>query len=211
MPASGGGVLKRKMRVDEVRSIDILGLQRNGVFKKGPYLDWTCKWSRFGEVMASISYRLMVDENGPTGLNFTYSITKSEKAEKKHYDYIVPVESTPCHYGGKRWWFVCPLVVDDCKCQRRCRIMYLPPGAEYFGCRECHRLTYESRQRHRDRFYEGFEKPIMTVLTAQAEFSRVRSIKKKVAIIQKLSRAHSTLKSFDEKYHTDELVKEGLI
>ena len=199
MSTSGRGVLKRKMRVDEVRSIDILGLQHNGVFKKGPYLNWTCKWSRFGEVMASISYCLTGDENGPTGLNFTYSITKSEKAEKKHYDYIVPVESTPCNYGGKRWWFVCPLVVDGCKCQRRCRIMYLPPGTEYFGCRECHRLTYESRQRHRDWFYEGLEKPLAMVLTAQAEFSRVRSRKKKTEIIHKLSLANAALENFDKK------------
>lgn len=33
-------------------------------------------------------------------------------------------------------------------CQRRVRKLYLPPGAKYFGCRTCYKLTYQSVQEH---------------------------------------------------------------
>ncbi len=36
-------------------------------------------------------------------------------------------------------------------CGARVRYLYLPPGADRFLCRRCHRLTYRSRQEHRRR------------------------------------------------------------
>lgn len=56
------------------------------------------------------------------------------------------VTSTPLPWGGRRWWFACPLVRDNVPCGRRCGKLYLPPGASYVGCRRCHRLTYASRR-----------------------------------------------------------------
>ena len=41
---------------------------------------------------------------------------------------------------ARRWWFLCPVV----SCCRRCAILYRPNRAEYFACRRCYRLTYES-------------------------------------------------------------------
>lgn len=197
MSAGGRGVWNRKNRVDEVRSIDILDLQRKEVFSKGAAWSWTSSWSRKGEVIASISYRVESGENGPSGLRFMYAITDNETGKKKDYNYIIPVVSTRCNYGGERWWFICPLIVDGRSCRRRCRIVYMPPGAEYFGCRECHRLTYESRQRHREKFYEGFEKPYKTAEAAQEELAKARSWQKKEKIWRKLSRAHAAIESFE--------------
>jgi hypothetical protein len=54
--------------------------------------------------------------------------------------------STRPYFGGRRWWFVCPLIVRGIACNRRAGKLYLPPGAKYFGCRKCHDLTYESCQ-----------------------------------------------------------------
>ena len=197
MSTGGRGVWNRKTRVDEARSIDILDLQRKEVFSKDSAWSWTSSWSRNGEVVASISYRVENGMDGPTGLRFIYSITDNETGAKKDYNYIIPVVSTRCNYGGKRWWFICPLVVNGRSCQRRCRIVYLPPEAEYFGCRECHRLTYESRQRHREKFYEGFEKPYKAAEAAQEELARARSWEKKEKIWRKLSRAHAAIEGFD--------------
>lgn len=42
--------------------------------------------------------------------------------------------------GGKRVWFLCP------RCRRRCRILY---GGHPFACRQCHNLTYKTRQQSR--------------------------------------------------------------
>jgi hypothetical protein len=33
----------------------------------------------------------------------------------------------------------------------------MPRGTQVLACRECHQLTYRSRQLHRNRFYEGPE------------------------------------------------------
>lgn len=63
-------------------------------------------------------------------------------------DVSVPVrlETTPTQFGGRRWWFTCPLLVRGIACNRRAGKLYLPPGARYFGCRKCHDLTYRSCQ-----------------------------------------------------------------
>jgi hypothetical protein len=58
----------------------------------------------------------------------------------------VRLEATPTHFNGRRWWFICPLIVRGIACNRRAGKLYLPSGAKYFGCRECHDLTYRSCQ-----------------------------------------------------------------
>jgi len=196
MSSGGRGVWNRKNRVDEVRSIDILDLQRKKVFCREPGSIWTSSWSRNGEVVASISYRVEAGEDGPSGLRFMYAITDSDTEEKRDYNYVIPVVATPCNYGGSRWWYICPLVVNGRSCQSRCRIVYMPQGSEYFGCRECHRLTYESRQRHRDKFYEGFEKPYKAAEVAREELARARSWTKKEKLWRQLSRAHAAIENF---------------
>ena len=54
----------------------------------------------------------------------------------------VAIDTTRQHLGGRRWWFTCPLSRDGHDCKRRVRTLYRPPGAHYFGCRQCHDLTY---------------------------------------------------------------------
>lgn len=63
-------------------------------------------------------------------------------------DVNIPIRltTTPTQFSGRRWWFICPLIVCDISCHRRVGKIYLPPGAKYFGCRKCHDLTYTSCQ-----------------------------------------------------------------
>ena len=49
---------------------------------------------------------------------------------------MVRLVSTRPNYGGRRWWFLCPLV------RRRVAKLYLPPGGRLFGSREAYGLTY---------------------------------------------------------------------
>ena len=60
-------------------------------------------------------------------------------------DYKVRLETTTPHYGGFRWWFICPLVRRD-GAPRRVAKLYLPSGGKYFGSREGYGLTYTSCQ-----------------------------------------------------------------
>lgn len=64
---------------------------------------------------------------------------------------LVTLQTTPSDFGGVRQWFQCPLAVNGSPCNRRVGRLYLPPGTQLFGCRECHRLSYRSSQEaHRD-------------------------------------------------------------
>lgn len=51
--------------------------------------------------------------------------------------------------GRRDWFIICPLIVNGCACKRRCRKLYRPRNARYFGCRECHRLSYRKRNEYR--------------------------------------------------------------
>jgi hypothetical protein len=48
--------------------------------------------------------------------------------------------STRPNHGGKRWWLLCP----DTK--RRCRTLYLKPGANRFVSREAAQIAYRSNR-----------------------------------------------------------------
>lgn len=58
-------------------------------------------------------------------------------AEWRDENYAVRVVRTPCHLGGSRAWFICPVA----GCGRRVAILY---GGGIFACRHCHKLAYPS-------------------------------------------------------------------
>jgi hypothetical protein len=49
----------------------------------------------------------------------------------------VPIQRTPCNYGGTRPWFACP------HCLARVAVIYLRRGGFY--CRRCARVAYYSQ------------------------------------------------------------------
>jgi hypothetical protein len=55
--------------------------------------------------------------------------------------YTVSLVTTVPHYGGRRWWFICPSM------KARCSKLYLPLGAITFASRQAYGLTYHSCQR----------------------------------------------------------------
>jgi hypothetical protein len=59
----------------------------------------------------------------------------------KSMHYTISLVSTVPHYGGRRWWFNCPI--------KKIRVakLYLPPGATKFASRQAYSLTYRSCQR----------------------------------------------------------------
>jgi hypothetical protein len=69
-----------------------------------------------------------------------YAVTDRD-GNKTDYDYEVSLVTTPCNWGGVRYWFGCP------DCGRRVAVLYLVPGDVYFRCRNCNNLSYWSRNR----------------------------------------------------------------
>jgi hypothetical protein len=82
-------------------------------------------------------------------LQLTYSLAVPGKQQPESVSYSVKMTAEPCRFGGLRWWFLCPLIVNGRPCTCRADTLYLPPGARYFGCRHCSGLTYTCRQRSR--------------------------------------------------------------
>jgi hypothetical protein len=83
--------------------------------------------------------------NEPYYAKVNYTITDRNTGEKTDYDYKIPLVTEPCHFGGVRYWFICPLSRNGVPCGRRAGTLFLSPGSKYFGCRHCHDLSYESR------------------------------------------------------------------
>jgi len=79
-------------------------------------------------------------------MQLTYQYQRQAGDPAEAVEYWLQLLTTPQHYGGVRWWFRCPLAVNDEPCARRVRKLYLPPGEKFFGCTHCHQLTYESRR-----------------------------------------------------------------
>jgi hypothetical protein len=136
---------------EECKSITTKFLNQHHYFDGG--VRWGgMSWSR-GEVKTgSISFTVSTVP-GDEYINFNYTQTDNYTKEKTNLDYKARLESTPCNYGGQRWWFVCPLIINGRICNRRVGVLYL--DGKYFGCRHCYNLTYESsKESHKfDRLY----------------------------------------------------------
>jgi hypothetical protein len=77
-----------------------------------------------------------------------YCVVPAGRDEQESFRDSVNLVAERTRFGGTRWLFVCPLVVNGVACRRRVANLYLPPGGRYFGCRACHNLTYSSAQTH---------------------------------------------------------------
>jgi hypothetical protein len=55
------------------------------------------------------------------------------------------------------------LIEDGSACKRRVKKLFLPPGEDYFGCRECYSLTYESAQSNDARINRLTKNPVELV------------------------------------------------
>jgi hypothetical protein len=131
----------KKDRAEACRSLDVRRWQREGLLVPGQSFRWA--WYRDGREVSSIGVTVLRG-----AVELSYFVGSENRKEDMHY--TVPFSWTPCNFGGKRRWFVCPGVVYGRYCGRRVAKLYLKQ--RYFLCRHCHSLTYGSQQEsHRDR------------------------------------------------------------
>ena len=136
----------KKDTVEDSRSISISFLRKHG-FLCG-YKSGQVTWSRNEEEVASIGVAVST-MNDEDYVKFNYTTTHRSTGEKTSYDYKVSLTTTPCHFGGVRYWFICPLTIKGNYCGRRVGTLNKAPGANYYGCRHCYDLSYESRNETR--------------------------------------------------------------
>lgn len=135
--------------VEDCLVIDITFLSKKRCLYNGMQgsITWESLW---GEVRNSvgISVVIPVDQQQQGFVWLSYATTHWQSENRSEQSYSVRLESTSCHYGGKRFWFTCPLLVNSKPCERRVGKLYLLPGGKYFGCRHCWNLTYKCQKEH---------------------------------------------------------------
>lgn len=142
-----------KTEADDLKKIQMWWLKKEG-FLKG-WKNSIMTWSRNGEKTGSVGIEVSLvgdlrkyysEPNEPAGepyVKLSYTQTDRNTEEKEDLDYKIPLTTTPCNYGGVRYWFICPWYANGKYCGRRVGVLYL--GGKYFACRHCYNLTYNSR------------------------------------------------------------------
>lgn len=141
-----------RMTVDQCKSIPMTFLKKQGYLERG-YKSGNINWTIRGEKCGNIG--IAVEINQTEGY-FRARYNIRQNGEREDFDYKVRLVSTPCNYGGRRWWFICPISIRGALCQRRVGVLHFG-GSKYLGCRHCHDLTYEScRESHKfDRMFRS--------------------------------------------------------
>ena len=196
MPHTGRAVHSRKWSVEEGRAIDVALLRAKGFFGREAGIVWTSSWTYSGKPWGEVSYRREDYAGKPFLLWFKYNVQK-DGGEWRPVNYCVEIESTRCHFGGLRHWFICPILVDGRSCGRRCRCLYLAGNAEYFGCRECLRLSYQSRRLHRKSSWEEGGKQSVYLERAHQKFKNPRGRKAKARRARLLATANREMWYWD--------------
>jgi len=144
----------KKRTVEECKSVSIPFLREEG-FLCGYYLGSIIWTDRFGEETASMSV-VASTRYEDSYVRLIYTMTDRNTGEETPFDYKVPLVSTLCHFGGVRWWFLCALSRNGASCGRRVGTVYRPPRADYYGCRHCYDLSYESRNETRSGMFGAY-------------------------------------------------------
>src|SRR6266851_1279203 len=142
-----------KETVECCLNLDILDLQREGLFKLAAGVPSEIRWTTHDKADNAVGCVLEKHDDIPISMRLQYKTS----GDQTNCDYWVPITSTHCNYGGVRFWFLCPGGKNGVSCGRRCRKLYL--RGITFACRLCHGLTYESTQKSGSLFYDLIERP----------------------------------------------------
>lgn len=98
---------------------------------------------------SSINFTVVINRegnwDGNSHIRLRYTHTNKWTGEKADVDYEVELATTPCNYGGVRYWFICPLTRDGQYCGRRVGVLY--SVGKYFGCRYCGNIAYSAQMK----------------------------------------------------------------
>ena len=133
----------RKATVEDGLTLCISALLKKGALVPGRITSGSLMWSTAGrEPHATIGYS--ADMRDPEAATLTLDYRVNAQPTR----YTIGFVTTVPRYGGRRWWFLCPLNRTDGGPRRRVAKLHLPPGGRYFGSRQAYGLTYKSSQQN---------------------------------------------------------------
>ncbi len=193
-----------RLVAESQHQISIYYLRKHG-YLGGDYqgsLTWSCR----GEKTGSIDFETHVTGEEKF-IRLMYIITRRDTDRKDKFDYKIPIETTNCYFGGKRYWFRCDCMRGNIYCGRRVAKLY--QGADYFACRHCYNLTYESRNENPT--YRNY--PFREILLRNKVDEIERTMKKKT-YKGKLTKKHMRIRRIQKRMlnpYVDDLILESLI
>ena len=139
-----------KQIAEHSNALRINWLKKQGILDGG-YKSGTITWT-FGmsENKSSIGYSVLTGGDNDY-ISLRYTQTDNYSGEKTDLDYKISLVSSPCNYGGKRYWFKCPLSKNGTFCGRRVGVLFLI--GKHFGCRHCGEIAYSAQNDSRN--YRG--------------------------------------------------------
>ncbi len=134
-PGSGRHWGSGKSTVEDGLTLDINNLVRDGNIRPGKWCWGTLTWRRVpsGDEIGSIGYQANLIDLDDAWMRLQYQLNGESK------DYRIVLESTRPNYGGRRWWFRCPVT------GRRVAKLHSPPGGDIFASRRAFGLAYRSQ------------------------------------------------------------------
>jgi hypothetical protein len=123
-----GERVKKKTTVERCLKLDAGGFSKDVEFKPGFYSVGELTWNRADQRILSVRYWLEPKSEDRAVLHITSKV-EADRTETSLIEPIVLTGTIP-HFGGVRWWFICPLIVDGATCNRRVKKLFLPPGAK---------------------------------------------------------------------------------
>lgn len=138
----GSGRYGGRPTADASLRVDLAWMLRTGHAKEGAWLSGNLYWTCGGEPSGSISYQAIMHQPGNERLELSY--TRGSGDDREDVRQTVRLCSTRPHFGGKRWWMICPY--------RGIRVgkLYLPPGGDRFASRQAWRLGYHCQRIAKD-------------------------------------------------------------
>lgn len=126
----------RKEMVEDYKTLDVRSLHKEKLLHPGTFFTnrWCINNKSIGDISVHTSQNQLI-------LSYRYRHSDEEKWET--VEEPIKLTWTPCNYGGKRPWFICPGVVNGRYCGRRVAILY--DAGKYFLCRHCYGLAYASQ------------------------------------------------------------------
>lgn len=113
-------------KLERFNRLDIRSLHKAGHTEDGYTGQWG--WYSGGKVQSTIEITTQKQQ-----MILKYS------ANGQVFNYPVQLQTTPCHYGGVRHWFICP------GCDGRVATLFIKSNL-LFQCRKCQKLNYTSQQ-----------------------------------------------------------------
>ena len=141
MGGYGSGRPSTTNKLDEGLTLDINKIKRDGAIAHNAYRSGTLTWTKVdtGKQTAAIGYKASTVDQNDMWFRVHYTHKPNRENEPVEMDYKIKLETTQPHYGGKRFWFICPLTNE------RAAILHNPLGSKWFASRLAFNLKYQSQ------------------------------------------------------------------